>query len=415
MFNTYNLNLNLNNVSSVDSDINNSDNNINIETKKIIKNYNNNLLNLILTPTKKDKYIYNINNHFKSFMDSNFIIQSDDTFDFIWLNESIRYTQNLSNMQKYIIRKYTYNGDKLVNTYIRNPDILFKNNEFKNIIYNKYDIIYAVQLLKYHNISNNDINNIIESDGSINEYEMEKIYNKYILHINDNIILHLIDNYKNDLCDIINNAPKPSRAMKLFRGVSNDYIKELNKPYEISGFQSTTYHQDVAYDYMTRYNISNPSIYEIIILPDTPCLAIEKYSSHSSEFEIIINTHTYGTCTNKIKKFLFTTNEVNNILPQIMSPDNDMLLNTSKIIIMPNTNNINSNNKTYKKKGGNLHYKPIKTLKNTNKGSYNKTRKVSLDEDIKRILKGEITFTFTNNKVPQHIQDELAKWSKIYK
>ncbi len=262
---------------------------------------------------------------FKKIVDSTFIINDIDNFDTKWINECEIYINNLSLFDKITLLGYTYHGDEYINSYLRTHSI--NNNIILSLLkedlkvifdYKKTDtnipirgLPFYSQICKKYNITNiesyfykQDTNNIpighITREGilKIKDILESKGINK---NSSNNVLLNffeqIIKEFGQDLDNIIKNAPKLSKNMKVFRGIKNDYIRENTL---INGFTSTTISLYVATTRFSNYsnnNIHNTrSLYEIIVTSTTPCMFIPpKYTwpgkSGKTEFEVLIGSN----------------------------------------------------------------------------------------------------------------------------
>jgi hypothetical protein len=393
-------NNNLNN--NYDNNYNNYANNKN-DKDIFIDNYKNKIKQYIYSASKYNKHIYDIRPYFRKIVNNNFIIQTSEYFDNSWFTSSLDYTDSLTNSEKYILRSYTHNGDEIVNNLLRDSLLFLENKRLLNMINNKENVVFAVQLFRKNGMSENEINNKFTSKGIIKNSGMNVINSNNIdnISIDDKIIL--LREYITDLERIINNAPKTTKIIKVFRGVSNNYINNYDNPYVLSGFQSTSYLPSVSYDYMTRYdNSKSPTMYEMIILPETSCICLEKYSHHPTDYEILINTNCIASCKLQSNKIIFNDEMDNNFSNLLVNPTKDNIIHTLKLVISNNT--ITTNNNINVKGGDNLNNINIKYNNRFNRTMKRKNNKINKSYDNK----DKSIIDFEEHRKRLYVPSELA-------
>jgi hypothetical protein len=271
---------------------------------------------------------------FKEVVDNTFIINDIDNFDPNWINECEVYVSKLSLFNKITLLGYTHHGDEYINSYLRDSKIYFTDTKLhktisddltyifnKTAITNKGFPLYAQLFKKFKGI--NDINNYFyeEEDpykpnrpiGHIKPEGVEKIIeilnrlgiNKTTdISTSIKILEQYIIEFSKDLDNIIKNAPKLSKHMKVFRGIKNDYIRENTL---IKGFTSTSISLDRAEKKFSNYSNNNTTntrtLYEIILTSNTPCLFIPpRYTwpgkSGAAEYEVLIGSNVFANPSN---------------------------------------------------------------------------------------------------------------------
>jgi len=216
-------------------------------------------------------------------INSKFIFNNRQYIDYEWLESQIEYINNLSDRQKHIIRAYTIYGDKFINNYLR-----------KTLTPQLID-----QIIR-DCIQNNE-NPFLYQHRDLNPTNVDIIDNIYT----ENIITY-IKQFIEEFNTIIKNAPRPTRAVKVFRGLQNgDFIvnalkKDNNdKQFMInSDYMSTSIYVASASDFMK----GDYCLLELQIEPNTPCLFTAHMSRRRNEYEITFMpgmTMTYVKCTRK--------------------------------------------------------------------------------------------------------------------
>jgi hypothetical protein len=279
--------------------------------------------------------LFKVSPLFKELVDNTFVINDIDTFDSDWIKECIDYVSKLSISDKATLLGYTHHGDEYINTYLRYPD-KFVNKMIEklkldlNIIFRNYntnDIPIIIkgfpfysQIFKINKIT--DINSYFHtSQHSMKEEPIGHITLQGLLKIkeiliNNNINNNIKNNDKSDieklqkyfepiikqfgidLDNIIKNAPKLNKNIKVFRGVETDYFKSEGI---IKGFTSTSILLRLAKSFSKPNNHTNKDrLYENIITMNTPCLFIPPKNtwpgnSGKPEYEVLISPNVIAT------------------------------------------------------------------------------------------------------------------------
>jgi hypothetical protein len=272
-------------------------------------------------------FVYNIPDILYKNLFNNYLFQDEKTFDKKWYDDSSDYVEELEIHDKYILSQYTYNGDEIINTYIREPSTFIDNDRIKELLLTKMpsnkSMLYAVQLIrrydpdnilsyfkKRHDINNNDDDIIFDKTIELIDYDKVKEYEtRYMNEIHgvnkelstEEIIktfIPLIEEYIRDLRIIIHNGPKLTKEIQVFRGLKSDYI---NRPYEehlIKGFLSTTLDINVI-----NSGYYGNIVYQITLQPGTPCLSIKDSSRYYKEKEILVDIDTYAIPSDIYEKY----------------------------------------------------------------------------------------------------------------
>jgi len=255
-----------------------------------IDEYQSKFLGGILQP---DKYIFiNINPSLKNLIHNTFLVTSTSYFNLDWFKKSIEYTKNLSNNDKYILFSYTHTGDRVINMLIREPE---KKYDAYKILLTMKDILIAPQLFSmFPDLYSDDMfMNIYTLSMKGKEtihtiMETNKLLDITIPSFNVELMDKLVKTCIDDLRRIIYNGLRNDKPMILFRGIQSDYLSTSNIPKELKGFQSTTYNIEIAKTF------KECCIYEVILMPNTPCIVLEDISDYCREREILIDTDVYA-------------------------------------------------------------------------------------------------------------------------
>ncbi len=209
-----------------------------------------------------------------TFNDSNYI-------DYEWIEKQMNYINKLSDKDKHIIRTYTIYADKLVNKYIR--------KSLKNI---DIDIILDITTrlkenpFKYHHY---------DKTGN---YNIDDIYKTNIIEY--------IEQYIKDFTKIIEESPRLTKPIKVFRGLTNgQYIVNgieqnihNNQVFKNKDFISTSIYLESAANFME----GECCLLELNLDVSTPCLFTAHISRCGTEYEITLAPNTimkYVRCNMK--------------------------------------------------------------------------------------------------------------------
>jgi hypothetical protein len=241
-----------------------------------------------------------------SALDNIFLIQHLKHFDPEWHQQSLNYVNGLSKKDKFMLRAYTRNGDKLINTLIRTPDefdadpdcIKYVNESIRQ---NKNNVI-AMQILSELGINSEryiDFDKIDKYGRFIPKLNAEA-YNVLIptcSNITINKIKEHLLTLAGEIKRIINGAPPLTKHIRLFRGIQYDYVNNENSStnmlFDLQGFQSMSLSIASALSFSGEYNENNlqthSMIYSFIVHPGTQCIAMSGISHFPEEEEILVN------------------------------------------------------------------------------------------------------------------------------
>jgi hypothetical protein len=240
----------------------------------------------------------------------------DFTLDIDWVYNSIKYINNLSIEDKFTVLGYTHNGDELVNNYL-----LGNNPKLKNLIdhyyykgepekYNEWFLPIFFQIKKIIMSKRRDI--IIDKTNKLFLPKLRSFINNSVLsetyeHLLTKLKLFTYDfyvdcirMYSEDLKRIINNSPSMTKTSILYRGVKDKYYytDPSNKIFKTTTFMSTSYNPESAIEFSGR----KCCFKKIIATPGTKGLFIEAITSHTGEFEVLLNTETkFNIIEDKVK------------------------------------------------------------------------------------------------------------------
>jgi hypothetical protein len=229
-----------------------------------------------------------------------FVIQTRQGFGASnWLETSDAYVKSLPKHKRHMLRLYTHLGDNVVVEYMRDPAQYHTKErvqEAMDRMMTEKSILIGAQLL----VENNDLqDNYFTDVGELTTLgnHMVKSYFRPILtefrEGNRARMEQYIRTFIADFRAILQEAPRPTESIIVFRGVRTDDIRE---PAYQRGFTSTTYSTDIARYYADKDKAADDSryIYEVQILPDTPCIALESISVYSNEREILLDSEVFA-------------------------------------------------------------------------------------------------------------------------
>lgn len=191
-----------------------------------------------------------------------------------WVEAQIQYIQSLPDHEKAILGYYTYQGDTLINNYLRgtfDEDKYFA--EFRKSAIRSPLFLYFKQAHPSFTLA----------DFKLNDYflHMRQNYKKYIAQ------------FAEDMQRIAEAAPRPTKPVKVFRGIKDAsfFLKALKKTNSFISvdFQSTSIDPRAAVSFAAKNDMTGLGmVLEIQLNPGTPCLYIQSISKFYEEFEIII-------------------------------------------------------------------------------------------------------------------------------
>lgn len=225
-------------------------------------------------------------------LNTKYIFNNKQLIDYEWIEKQMHYIDNLSDRQRHIIRAYTIYGDRFVNYYLRNMLT-------DRIIYN----------LLEECIKNNENPFLYQHRDKTGMDNIDNIYKS-------NIYIYIIT-FINEFTDIIKNAPRLTKTIKVFRGVRNgEFIVKSLQENKQNGqqfmknteFISTTIYLPSIINFMK----GDCCLLELYIEPTTPCLFTAHNSRRRNEFEITLIPETIMKYIKYTKKILVDESEYYN-------------------------------------------------------------------------------------------------------
>lgn len=247
-----------------------------------------------------------------------------------WVKKQDKYITE-SPRRRFMVNSYSHHGDVLVNKFLRdqvfhtfeenNGSIVYIIDEHvRNIITDiiespkMYTIPFAYQVF--------DLYDEIFKDGvdiNGNEYPpkesfgtAESITNmddfmdfcKYYMNdlLERPILTQLLENYAEELNEIIHNAPRLPHDIITYRGSTSEYhIPKGTREYTHTSFTSTSVNPNVAYKFArTVYPTVKCCIYEFTIPRSMPVIYLESVTEHEGEYEILMPADTRVQASDKL-------------------------------------------------------------------------------------------------------------------
>lgn len=273
---------------------------------------------------------YYYRNNFKpEFVNMN---QFEENFlDVEWFNEMNEYIGTFTNETLMLLHTYTWNGDVIVNNYLRNKlryeDIMAEYHQkeykkrnlspffipFNNVLYElkqKFDnlkqlvneIFAPINESKFQEyVAKNSYTGVVQKKTLVEiiiEYlSSDQItYRTYLLNVllvpllKKEFVMKLIQNYAESIQEMINNAPPTKKKQTFYRGLKRDYVFEKKQGvfFKNDGFLSVTNKYSTASRFMTE----DCCFHYITVLPGTRMLWMAGLSKVPGEGEFLMGLNT---------------------------------------------------------------------------------------------------------------------------
>lgn len=263
------------------------------------------------TDEKADYVTYDVVPSLTPLLHNFWLFQTPTDFDFAWYEASAAYVASLDRYEKYILSAYTRHGDEVANAFLRNPDGFQTVPRIHDLIHSVMrqndTIMFAVQLLDA--LGEDSLNEYFFETGALTfdgNTELERLYPQVLA--DSELLKRFISQYVRDLEDIIRNAPRPEAYMLVFRGVKTDYLREVQDvPTAQKGFVSTSLNPYMG----ARFTGDFKHVYEMVIIPGTPCLALSSMSKFPDEMEILVSSETAILSSPRAIKHLLQRSQTN--------------------------------------------------------------------------------------------------------
>lgn len=256
----------------------------------------------------------------------------ENFLDVEWFNEMNEYIGTFTNETLMLLHTYTWNGDVIVNSYLRNKlryeDLMseYHNKEYKrknlSPFFIPFNNVYYEVTQQFKNIkeiviemfeptitehkfqeyvTKNSYRGIVDKktfQEIIAEYFSFEVinYRNYLLNVvlvpllKKKYIMKLIQNYAESIQSMINDAPPTRKKMTLYRGLRKDYVSEKKQGvfFKNEGFLSVTNKYSTTAGFMT----SDCCFHYITILPGTRMLWMGGLSKVPREGEFLLGLNT---------------------------------------------------------------------------------------------------------------------------
>lgn len=244
-----------------------------------------------------------------------------------WLKKQIEYVEKLSRRERDILTSYTRHGDVLVNNYLRGTlepdcsDLIRKTLEVTTDFYQR-PVALAYSIYDQFSTLTRQVKtlrlppdvkfakDLLDVKGELNMDTIRAIIDYNMDYFGRTInILPLIEQFRRNLVEIIEKAPRAIQPFRVFRGIATEsHIPELS--YKTRDFFSTTISPDDAvmsftkeYSHRNNFHISRSyrcCIYEFAVRADVPCIYMEGISQYRGEYEILIVPNITVMLDNKV-------------------------------------------------------------------------------------------------------------------
>lgn len=259
---------------------------------------------------------------------------NDNVIDVSWFNELNEYMRRLSPEDIILLHTYTWNGDVLVNSYLRNTfdytryierfHIFLRNDNNKSVIHPLF--IPCMRFIREFKTKNGDVSSLFSpynvhtyrvfKKKTISNFEENKFkynlekqirrlfrndtidYKKYLaftdvlVFLKPDVVFDLLEIYANSLQQIINNAPPTKKKMTLFRGTKMDVLfKHKNKTgmyFKNDGFVSSSIDFRIAH----KFKATTCCLTYITLLPGSKTIWLAGLSRVPSEKEFLLGLNT---------------------------------------------------------------------------------------------------------------------------
>jgi hypothetical protein len=198
-------------------------------------------------------------------INSSFVFNNSQYIDYEWIEKQLQYIIQLSDRQKHIVRSYTIYGDQFINNYLR-------NTLTKQLITQ-----LLIECQKY-----NENPFMYQHYDTTQHYEIDDKYEANIYSY--------IHAFIKEFTDIINDSPKLTKKIKVFRGLSDKkYLLNIvqtnannNKYIQNNDFISSSIYIASASTFMKK----KCCLLELFVEPSVPCLFTAQLSKRRNEYEV---------------------------------------------------------------------------------------------------------------------------------
>lgn len=237
----------------------------------------------------------------------------------VWMQEQTSYLMSSIRIH-YIVKAYTYHGDRLVNSLIRrtltHPQILLESMQQDIKFPLAYQILDSYDALLAKGMVGTSVKDMLLPTGEIKHEAVMKLINDNIAFFNRvNILYPLINAYRKELSKIIKHSPQLGYDMVVFRGVKEEsYHAPGTIAYVSNSFLSTSVNPRIARNFGNTpiYGTGfTQFVYEITIPAEIPCLYLEGITAIKGEAEVLLphNLKIQAKYESNLKHYSFNIEE----------------------------------------------------------------------------------------------------------
>jgi len=228
-----------------------------------------------------------------------------------WLREQVAFINELSSREQDILKSYTRNGDVLVNNYLRGTlyedsrDLVAASLRIPVDMYDRpialgysvldqlSSILKRKDIVVFGRLKKKD--DFLLYSGELNTFEMREFMMANLDYFGQAIHLGpLIEQYRRELTAILEKAPRPPHAFRVYRGLNSEsHLTSLT--FRNVDFLSTSMSPEWATLLFTRTldgalvsRKHRCCMYELNVDPDVPCLYMQSLSQYPDEYEMLI-------------------------------------------------------------------------------------------------------------------------------
>lgn len=229
-----------------------------------------------------------------------FVIQTPQSFSATgWFETSDAYVKSLPKYKRHMLRLYTHLGDNVIIEYMRDPQQYHTKERVHDAIDRmmvEKSVLIGVQLLAAANDLQESYFTDVGELTTLGNYRVKTLFRPILIDFQEGRRAPMEQHLQQFILDfraILQAAPRPTEPFIVFRGVRTDDIRE---PAYQRGFTSTTYSTDIARYYADKNKkTTDPHyVYEVQILPGTPCIALQSISVYPNEGEILLDSEVFA-------------------------------------------------------------------------------------------------------------------------
>lgn len=243
-----------------------------------------------------------------------------------WVISMNQYISSLSLDELFTVLGYSYHSFDFINAYLRGSINKIKMKSLlekhpKNYFFPFYIQVYRMRSEMKKYVESKDLKKSITISGdkksieqwihliqTLSKTDAYMICMQVQKYISYNFWIRVMESFKQDLHNIIQNSPPLNKELVLYRGVKNDYfLKGKDKHYyKHDTFVSCSLDPIHPLKYIDQN--SKCCFKRITMLPNTRAFLMAGLS-HYNEFEVVLNNDTIFYVHEKKKQFIYTNGE----------------------------------------------------------------------------------------------------------